>query len=901
MPIRTQAASDALRPTAVARGLGVLAMVMGAGVGAAAGEGPAKSGSAISTEESPFTAEERAYWVFQPIRRPEIPSPRNAAQANNPIDAFVLHRLEGAGLRLSPPAGKRRLLRRAKFDLLGLPPTPDEIERFVDDASPDAYARLIDRFLASPHYGEHWGRKWLDLVRYAETAGFNADPLRPLAYKYRDYVVQAFNSGMPYDRFVHEQLAGDELFPDRANARIATGYNLMWPDESNASNVLLARQDALNDLTANVGSVFLGLSFGCAQCHDHKFDPILQTDFYRLQAFFTGVVPRESAALGTTEQLVAYQAKLDGWMTETAAVRGELHTLESTARAAASHIKRLKFPAVVLEAIDTAPEARTAFQQQLAFWSDRQIEVTEKQLNAQWSEEQKLRRDELKKQLEELRKSRPAPPRWLAAMVAGEVDQRPPKSYLLAGGGYDAPLEELQPGFLAIVAGADSAAAIVAPRPDTSGRRSALAWWLTDAANPLTARVMANRLWQGHFGRGIVDNANDFGSQTRPPSHPELLDWLAREFTAGGWDIKAMHHLLMTSATYQQSTYQESTYVESNDIESAARRLQGEPLRAAHREDKPSKADLREDAPPHKGVASDPGNRLYWRFPRRRLPAESIRDAILAVAGKLCTTMHGPPVKPELPPNFSSRHAWKPSDSEADRNRRSVYIHAKRNLPYPLLQVFDLPDMHESCAKRAQTTVAPQALMLLNSDMILGQARSFARRVLDKERLLGKKGARRKQLAALVRQGYLLAFGRAPEKDETDDAVAFIRHQQHLVAEAEEGQSDEDDTKSPSDSPLEVAVADFCHALLNANEFVRRLTEQRNAEHRSRAKNTRRENEQRAIEDNKRREQPRCVTPSSRILIAVTFNRPSAGEIFLRARDVGSGRWRYRVCSWRTV
>jgi hypothetical protein len=729
-----------------------------------------------------FTQVEREYWAFQPVKRPSVPKVKDQSRVRTPIDAFLLNRLEEAGLEFSPPAGRRELLRRVKYDLLGLPPTPEEVDRFLQDDSPGAYERLIDELLASPHYGERWGRHWLDLVRYSETAGFNADPTRPLAYKYRDYVIRAFNNNTPYDRFIQEQLAGDELFPGRSEALVATGYNRLWPDESNASNVLLARQDGLNDLTANVGAVFLGLSIGCAQCHDHKFDPILQTDFYQLQAFFVGLVPQDRVPIAPADQLADYQQKLQQWMADTEAVRRELHELEQTARVKASHIKRLKFPAIVLDAIDTAEEHRSAFQHQLAFWSERQIEVDEKQLLAQLSDEQQQRREELQQQLKDLKKSKPQPPSAQSIMASVEIEDSMPPTHLLAGGSYNKPLQELQPGFLQIVRPDESnLATIEPPRPGTSGRRTALARWMTDPENPLTARVMVNRLWQEHFGQGLVSNANDFGVQTPPPSHPELLDWLAAEFVSQGWDVKAMHRLMVTSAAYRQAAHQ--------------RTADDEPLTAE---------------------TVDPGNELYWHYPRRRLTAENIRDALLAVAGLLERGMYGPGVRPQMPPNFSSRERWDESKDEADRHRRSVYIFAKRNLPYPLLDVFDLPDMHESCAKRSETTVAPQALMLLNSEMILDYARKFAGRLIEENPS--------RDLPPLVEAAYLRCFTRKPDAAEIAAAIAFIERQKTLVVDGQTTGDEPDhglaDLPESFDPALAAAFVDFCHALLNANEFV---------------------------------------------------------------------------------
>ncbi|GAB4155726.1 MAG: PSD1 and planctomycete cytochrome C domain-containing protein [Planctomycetaceae bacterium] len=711
------------------------------------------------------------HWAFRKIVRPPVPQVANLKNVRSPIDQFLLKRLEDNGANYRRETTRRNFLRRAKLDLHGLPPTLEEIERFLSDHQPGAHERLIERLLASPQYGEAWGRDWLDLVRFAETAGFNADPHRPLAYKYRDYVIRSFNDNKPYNRFVAEQLAGDELYPADVDALTATAYNRMWPDESNASDVLLARQDALNDLTKNVGEVFLGVSIGCAQCHDHKFDPIPQTDFYRLQAFFVGIVPKDNVPLGSPRELDDYRARLKHWLARTKKLRAELHKLDVLAKTRAAAIKRRKFPPRVLKSIDTAPEDRTAFDWQLTFWSERQIEVKEKQFFAALTKEQGQRYKQLKAEYDKLKKQKPAPPRTVPVMATVELPSGPPKTYLLDGGSHNKPLEELQPGFLSsTLPKPNLPAKISSPRAGTSGRRSTLVRWLFDKSNPLTARVIANRIWQGHFGRGLVSNANDFGTKTPPPTHPELLDWLAAEFMESGWDIKRMHRLIMSSAAYRQETFY---------------RRENEPL--------PQAAKV------------DPGNNLYWHFPRRRLTAERIRDSLLAVSGKLTQKMYGPGVKPELPPNFSARHAWKPSTNIADRNRRSIYIYAKRNLPYPLLRAFDLPDMHESCARRAETTIAPQALMLLNSDLVLDAANSFTKRVLQ--------NAESRDDASLISTAYQMAFGRKARAEEIRLAREFIVSQQRLLER-------ETSSKKNNISTRERAFVDFCHALLNSNEFL---------------------------------------------------------------------------------
>jgi hypothetical protein len=721
---------------------------------------------------------ERRHWSFEPVRLSSVPGGVARDRARTPIDAFILRRLEAQSLTFSPAAFRVELIRRAKFDLLGLPPTPEEIDSFVRDSSVDAYERLIDRLLADPHYGESWGRTWLDLVRYAETAGYNHDPVRPLAWKFRDYVVRTFNADIPYNRFVCQQLAGDEMFPGDVDAQIATGYLRMWPDESNASVVALARQDALNDLTGNVGAVFLGLSIGCAQCHDHKFDPIKQHDFYRLQAFFAGIVPVEQAPVGSSKDLAEYRRRLDQWESKSQAIRDDLYRVTATARAHAARERRQRFPADVLAAIDTPPDERTALQRQLFFWSDRQISVTDQQILAQLSPRDRKRLPNLRKKVAQLETGRPQPPRMAEVMATAEVPGPIPKTFLLAGGSYDKPLREVQPGFLSVLSQSpESAAKVAVPLAGVSGRRSALARWLTDPENPLVARVIVNRIWQGHFGRGLVDNANDFGTQTASPTHPELLDWLAHQFVASGWDIKALHRLILTSEVYRQASYRQ-----------------------------------RADEPVPLAAKIDSENRLYWHHSRRRLTAEQIRDSILAVSGRLNEKIEGPSVRPPLPKSFGKSDAWRVTKSRTDQDRRSVYIFAKRNLPFPLLKAFDLPDMHESCARRTRTIIAPQALALFNNDFVVDCGDALAGRIVHDDPS--------DNWPSRIALAYRTTFGRTPADDEIADALNFLRAQAARILPEHERLADDGAAASPDESAMRAAFADLCHTLLNANEFL---------------------------------------------------------------------------------
>jgi len=746
-------------------------------------------GNARGAEPAP---PDNSHWAFQPVARPAIPPVPSSASLRNPIDAFLQAQLEQHGLKPAPLAGRRELLRRLKFDLTGLPPTAAEVTAFVSDPEPDAYERLVDRLLASPQYGEHWARQWLDVVRFAETAGYNADPVRPLSWKYRDWVIEALNRDLPYDLFLAQQLAGDELFPDDPAAQIATGYLLMWPDESNASNVLLARQDALNDLTGNVATAFLGVSLACAQCHDHKFDPIPQVDFYRLQAFFSGVVRDESAPVASPGELRDWQARHDAWLLSTREVRTELQRLEAEARVQAAGDRRMKFPALVLEAIDTPPELRTTLQRQLAFWCERQMGITEEGILSALSAEQRTRRKELLAQLAEANRQRPRPPGEVQGLVAHELECDPPATHRLASGSYNKPLEPVAPGVPSFVStGSAAPLPFVPPHRHSSGRRSALVEWLRAPQNPLVGRVLVNRLWQGHFGRGLVTNANDLGNQTPPPSHPALLDWLAATFVAPehpaagsppglGFHLKALHRLIVTSQAYQQAG------VEAVPPEQLAAALE-----------------------------HDPDNSGYWHFSRRRLPAEAIRDSLLALSGGLNPVQLGPSVWPELPRGFSTREAWKVSPAAADRQRRSIYIHAKRNLPYPLLEAFDLPDMHESCARRTETTIAPQALMLLNSELVIDVARQLAGELL--------RDNPQAEPSRLIGELYARVHARPPTADEWPAADSFLERQTQLLkSRPSQGRPLVLPQPHPRflDPERAAAVVDLCHALLNSNEFL---------------------------------------------------------------------------------
>jgi hypothetical protein len=625
--------------------------------------GPAAADDAVSGRSE--------HWAWMPPVRRELPAVKDTAWVRNPIDAFILAKLESAGLTPAPQATREQLLRRLTLDLIGLPPTPAEINGFLADNSPQAWERVVDRLLASPHYGERWGRHWLDLARYADSNGFEFDEPRPDAWRYRDYVINSFNADKPYDRFIAEQLAGDELYPDRIEALIATGFNLLGPDMTDASDQAKRRQDTFNDMTDTTGLVFLGLTLGCARCHDHKFEPIPQSDYYRLQAFFTPATFRRDLPIASPRERSSYEATSRRYTSLVKPVQEKLTQMEVPYRA---HLyeKQLATLSDEARAAHQTPIAkRTAGQKALVEKTNRLLVVSPQAVIEAMTPEDRRRHKEHREELSKFDSLRPIP--LPVAMGLRDTVGEPAKTYVLERGEFGQAGDEVQPGFPAIFSPGQEAkpAPITALQPTSTGRRTALARWVTDKDNPLTARVLVNRLWQHHFGRGLVGTPSDFGVRGERPTHPELLDWLATEFTANGWSIKHMHRLMLTSSPYQQSTRPRRPGVETKD----------------------------------------PENRLLSRFPLLRLDAEAIRDSLLAASGRLDPRRGGPGTA---------------------GTRRSVYLTARRNLRDPFLLTFDFPDSTLSCPKRERSTTAPQALTLLNSEEAAASAGALAA-LLDRE------------------------------------------------------------------------------------------------------------------------------------------------------------------------
>ena len=718
--------------------------------------------------EKSFTPAQRKYWAFQPVVKPAVPAVKNKAWVRNPIDAFILAKLEERKIRPAARADKINLIRRATLDLTGLPPRPEDVDAFLADKSPRSFERVVDRLLASAQYGQRWARHWLDLARYAESEGFKSDETRPHVWRYRDYVIDSFNQDKPYDRFVKEQIAGDELWPESPEAWVATGFNRHFPDESNARNLRQRRQEILNDITDTVGAVFLGMTYACARCHDHKFDPILQKDYYRLQAFFAATRAQDDIALVAAEEKEKHGRQLSQWEEKTKDFRAEMNALVEPQLKRQYEEAFAKFPEEIQESVNTPPEQRTAFQWQMFYKVKPQLTFDPNDAAKRLKGEERKQWEQAKSQLASFTALHPGDLPLASAVT--DVGREAPKTFTLSIGVYDAPMKEVEPGFLSIL---DPSPAKISPaaNPNTTGRRVALAQWLTDSQNPLAPRVMANRLWHYHFGRGLAGTPSDFGMMGEPPTHPRLLDWLASTFVANRWSMKSMHRLIMLSNTYQQSSINAS-------------------------------------------AASGASHRLFAHYPRRRLEGEAIRDSILAVSGELNPKMGGPSVFPELPPGLTTRGGWKASEEAAERNRRSVYVFVRRNMRFPMFEAFDMPDTHESCARRIVTTTAPQALVLLNSKQVLQAAQAFAGRLFDQA------GKDRK---GQVDFAYRLAYSRPPTAAERDTALTFLSTHKPIV---EERVAEQKPLALPARMPEGVEPAeaatlvDFCHMLLNSNEFV---------------------------------------------------------------------------------
>lgn len=612
-----------------------------------------------------FTEADRNFWAFRPAKNPKVPKVDNPGWSQNPIDAFIYDRLKKEKLVPAGEASRTTLIRRAYYDLTGLPPTVEQINAFVNDNSPDAWSRLIDELLENPHYGEKWARHWLDVVRYAESDGFNQDAFRPEIWRYRDYVVRSFNSDKPYSQFVKEQLAGDELAPHDPESLAATGFLRHYLYEYNQRDARTQWNDILDNITDATGDVFMGISMGCARCHDHKFDPILHQDYYRLQAFFAPLIPRDDVPFVTPEERAGHDKKLKIWEEKTAGIRHQIKKLTQSGieKAAKSQIKM--FPPDIQGIMHKPERERTAHERQLADLVMRQVKIKQKAAilalkKSKKDDGEKYRN--LQKELAQFDAIKPKP-LPMGMSVADSLGAMPVTTIP-----DDSGHSPIVPGFLSLLSPGNAEIIPISTAPQSSGRRTALANWMVNPQNQLTTRVITNRIWQYHFGTGLVSTSNDFGHMGETPSHPELLDWLTNYFVKNGWSIKNLHRLIMNSSTYRLSAF--------------------------HPDSKT--AELK-----------DPQNRLRWRADIRRLNAEDIRDSALFISGELDTKLGGPSVTGNQP-------------------RRSIYTIMKRNVQDPVLGAFDLPGGIKSVAQRDVTTTANQALMMINGKWFLSRANALA-------------------------------------------------------------------------------------------------------------------------------------------------------------------------------
>lgn len=745
-------------------------------------------------QPSPPTASaspSRAWWAYQPLAPVTVPSVKHEEWVRTPIDAFVLAKLEEKQLQPSKDADRAAFIRRVTLDVWGVIPTPDEVAAFVNDRSPQAYERLVDRLLASPRYGERQGRRWLDLARYADSVGYTNDEDRPNAWRYRDYVITAFNDDKPYDRFIREQIAGDELWPEDQQALIATGFLRYYPDDSNSRDLYAKKYDNTTDMTDTVGTVFLAQTVGCARCHNHKVDRISQKEYFQLQAFFANTSARDDipAAKGSYE--LEYDQQQAIWQEATKDIRARRKAVldEVRAKAEAHYVSRfldntrasLSKPEEQWTPDDRWVNNRNKIYRTEGNLAD-YLEDSQDPADKERLQRYKALNDQLKK-FDHLRPKRGTSNSISAISELGHAEA--PATHLLFTGALDQPREAVQPIVPAILS-TGKRELVITSTQTSSGRRSALAGFIADAtSSPLTVRVYVNRIWAQYFGHGIVDTVSDFGRAGEKPTHPELLDYLANQFVADGWSTKKLHREILLSSVYRQSS--------------------------AYRDELNS---------------VDPDNKLLGVFPRIRLDAEQIRDSLLVASGTLNETRGGPSVFPPIPAtavtdNRQGRYDWRASTDEADFNRRSVYIFTKRSQPYPLLNTFDMASADVVHSKRETTTTPLQSLVLINSDAVFDWSRALAGRVLSEA------GAKPSEQFNRL---YKILYARSPDKFETRSLAQFLDQQEEIIrAQLSSGQFAVilpvglRKATAPSTDPVRLAAfVDLTHSLVAANEFVYR-------------------------------------------------------------------------------
>jgi hypothetical protein len=684
-------------------------------------------GGGLDQDEA-FIGARRNYWAFRAPARPEVPA-QSSTWVANPVDAFILDALATKKLTPSPAAPPEKLVRRLYLDVVGLPPSPDEARA----AAASSWESTVDRLMASPQYGERMALKWLDVVRYADTNGFEADAERPDAWRYRDYVIRSFNQDKPYDRFLREQIASDELYPADKEALLGLGFLRAGPRHVVGGNQdkEMSRQEDLVEMTGSIGSTFLGLTVGCARCHNHKFDPILQSDYYRLQAVFAATDFKDIPT-ASKQEMEEYEAAKKAYEARLKPATDQIAAIEKPYRERLREEKIAHLDPEHAAALRVPKKERTPEQKSLAKDAEAQVKLTWDEVVHALSPEDRDKRAGLRREMHRIELEKPRQP--AKAQAVEDMATDPPETYILKVGDYHHKLDRVPPGFPKVIA--DGAAA-----PETAaGRRAALANWLASPENPLTARVIVNRIWQYRMGVGLVATPNDFGVLGGNPSNRKLLDWLAVEFMSHGWSVKHIDRLILLSSAYRESTA-----------------------------DDPAKS------------AVDPENKLYWRANRRRLDAESLRDSVLAASGLLNPKMGGPAVRVPIAKEVydliftegEPDNLWPLDPDKTQQYRRSIYLLNKRTVRLPMLANFDQPDDMTSCPVRPASTHSLQALSLLNSDFMQEQSQAFA------SRLEGRCGRDR---GCAVKLAYELTLARTPRKQEMEMARSFF-HQDKVLAD----------------------------------------------------------------------------------------------------------------------
>ncbi len=769
----------------------ILCLALSLGVSALAGAADAPSTAAAPKPPS------KAWSPYQVIQAPDTPQVKNKAWVRTPVDAFILAKLETAGLKPSAEADRGAYIRRATLDAWGILPTPEEVQAFVNDKSPDAHVKLVDRLLASHHFGERQARRWLDLARYADSAGFQGDQTRLNNWRYRDYVIHAFNQDKPFDRFIKEQIAGDELWPDNTEAKIATGFIAGYPDNSNSRDLVQRKYQIETDMTDLVGESLLGSTVGCARCHNHKADKVSQKEYFQLQAFFANTAFDERAKLadkGPAE--LEFEKAQEAYRALTKDIRDKQKAILDTVRDKAVKYQKERYLTDSRDSLFKPEKDWTALDRWVN-WRHKSV-ATEGDVSGylkltaedkdssehvpenveKWKEYERLTAE-----LKKFDKQKPTPTSvtLTTATELGKPDA--PATFLRFGGIHERPTEEVQPLVPALWNPTGQQPAIV-PTATSSGRRTALVNWLTSDKNPLTARVYVNRIWSQYFNQGIVATVQDFGRAGAKPTHPELLDHLAANFVQQGWSVKKLHREILLSSVYRQSSAE--------------------------------RADV---------LKADPDNKLLAVYPRKRLEAEEIRDSLLYASGLLVDKVGGPAVFPPVPKNLNAGNLWQEPKTEEDTRRRSIYTFVRRSVPYPLTVSFDPANPVQPHQKRDVTTTPLQALTLFNSDVVFGWSQALAGRVINEAG---------KDESAQFDRLYEVLFARRPSKQEKVALKEFLAQQEKVINQkvAESSETGRFSVAVPKGltaqaatlNPIRAAAfVDLVHTVANSNDFAYRF------------------------------------------------------------------------------